>query len=110
MERELNRLIESDERLKVAGKILIVSSLDIPEIELFELFKKRERVEKMFDAYKNVLDADRLYLRDDESVFGHVFVFFVSFLSLYVYCKIESILKKAKLSHKMFTSRSVITI
>jgi transposase len=89
---------ELDERSKVAGKILIVSSLDLPEIELFELFKKRERVEKMFDSYKNVLDADRLYLQDDESVFGHVFV---SFLSLYIYCKIESMLKKAKLSHKM---------
>lgn len=84
---------ELDERSKVMGKILIVSSLDLPEIELFELFKKRERVEKMFDAYKNVLDADRLYLQDDESVFGHVFV---SFLSLYAYCKIESMLKKAK--------------
>jgi transposase len=89
---------ELDERSKVVGRILIVSSLDLPEIELFELFKKRERVEKMFDAYKNVLDADRLYLQDDESVFGHVFV---SFLSLYAYCKIESILKKAKLSQKI---------
>ncbi len=79
------------------GRILIVSSLDLTEIELFELFKKRERVEKMFDAYKNVLDADRLYLQDDESVFGHVFI---SFLSLYAYCRIEGMLKKAKLSHR----------
>ena len=29
---------------------------------MYELYKKRERVEKMFDTYKNVLDADRLYL------------------------------------------------
>lgn len=89
---------ELEERSKAAGRILIISSLDIPEIELFGLFKKRERVEKMFDAYKNVLDADRLYLQDDESVFGHVFV---SFLSLYAYCKIENMLKKAGLSHKL---------
>jgi hypothetical protein len=89
---------ELEERLNVAGRILILSSLDIPEVELFELFKKRERVEKMFDAYKNVLDADRLYLQDDESVFGHVFV---SFLSLYAYCWIENLLKKAELSHKL---------
>ncbi len=89
---------ELEERLKVAGRILIISSLDIPEIELFGLFKKRERVEKMFDAYKNVLDADRLYLQDDESVFGHVFV---SFLSLYIYCRIEGMLKRAQLSSKL---------
>ena len=45
---------------------------------MYELYKKRERVEKLFDAYKNVLDADRLYLQDDESVCGHVFISFLS--------------------------------
>ena len=54
--------------------ILILSSKDMPVQEMYELYKKRERVEKLFDAYKNVLDADRLYLQDDESVFGHVFI------------------------------------
>jgi transposase len=52
----------------------------------------------MFDTYKTVLNADKLYLQDDESVFGHVFV---SFLSLYIYCKLEQLLKKAKLDHKL---------
>jgi transposase len=70
----------------------------MPTQEMYELYKKRERVEKLFDAYKNVLDADRLYLQDDESVFGHVFI---SFLSLYAYCKLEEMLKKAELSRKM---------
>jgi transposase len=87
-----------NEKLKKAGMILILSSLDLPPTEIYELYKKREKVEKMFDTYKNVLDADRLYLQDDESVFGHVFI---SFLSLYGYCKIESMLKKAELSRKM---------
>jgi len=54
--------------------------------------------EKLFDAYKNVLDADGLYLQDDESVFGHVFI---SFLSLYAYCKLEEMLKKADLSRNI---------
>jgi len=39
-----------------------------------------------------------LYLQDDESVFGHVFI---AFLSLYAYCKLELLLKKAKLNKKM---------
>jgi hypothetical protein len=30
---------------------------------------KRESVEKMFDTYKTVLDANKLYLQSDESVF-----------------------------------------
>jgi transposase len=67
--------------------------------EIYELYKKRERVEKLFDAYKNVLDADRLYLQDDESVFGHVFI---SFLSLYAYSKLEEMLKKAELNRKVY--------
>jgi transposase len=89
---------ELREKLKKTGMILILSSIDVPEQEMYELYKKRERVEKLFDAYKNVLDADRLYLQDDESVFGHVFI---SFLSLYAYCKLEEMLKKAQLSRKM---------
>jgi transposase len=89
---------ELREKLKKTGAILILSSKDMPEQEMYELCKKRERVEKMFDTYKNVLDADRLYLQDDESVFGHVFV---SFLSLYAYCRLEGMLKKAGLSRSM---------
>jgi transposase len=89
---------ELREKLKNAGTILILSNKDMPEQAMYELYKKRERVEKLFDTYKNVLDADRLYLQDDESVFGHVFI---SFLSLYAYCKLESLLKKAGLNGKI---------
>jgi transposase len=42
-------------------------------------------------------NADKLYLQDDESVFGHVFI---AFLSLSIHCKLEQLLKKAELNHK----------
>ena len=45
-----------------------------------------------------MLNADKLYLQDDESVVGHVFI---AFLSLYLHCKLEQLLKKAKLNHKI---------
>jgi transposase len=85
-------------QMKKAGKVLILSNLDLEEHEIYELHKKREWVEKMFDTYKTVLNADKIYLQDDESVFGHVFI---SFLSLYIHCKLEQLLKKAKLNHKL---------
>lgn len=85
------------ERMKKAGKIMIVSNMDIKKQEIYMFVKKREIVEKMFDTYKTVLNADKLYLRDDESVFGHVFI---AFLSLYIHCKLEQLLKIAKLDHK----------
>jgi len=89
---------ELRERMKKAGKILILSNLDANGTEIYELYKGRETVEKMFDTYKTVLEADKIYLQDDESVFGHVFI---SFLSLYIHCKLEQILKKGELNRKM---------
>jgi len=90
-----NELIE---QMKKAGRILILSNLDVLEEDVYELYKKREGIEKMFDAYNTVLDADKLYLQDDESVFGHVFV---SFLSLYIYCKLEQLLKGVEPNSKI---------
>lgn len=58
------------------------------------MYKQRGHVETQFDTYKNVLHADRMYLQDDESVFGHLFT---SFLALYGYCMLENALKKAGL-------------
>jgi transposase len=89
-----DRLIEAQKR---AGKILITSNLDLDEKSIFMQYKSRDRIEKLFDTYKNVLQADKLYLQDNESVFGHIFI---SFLSLYAYTKIEMALKKADLLSK----------
>ena len=83
--------------MKKAGNILIVSDMEVEKQEIYLLYKKREVVEKMFDVYKTVLNADKLYLQDDESVFGYVFT---TFLSLYIHCKLEQLLKKAELNHK----------
>jgi transposase len=86
------------ERMDKAGKILILSNLDVDGAEIYEIYKSRETVEKMFDTYKTVLEADKIYLQDDEGVFGHVFI---SFLSLYIHYKLEQVLKKGELSRKM---------
>jgi hypothetical protein len=83
--------------LKRAGRILLLSDLDKDGEEVFMLYKQRGGVEKQFDTYKNVLNADRMYLQDDESVFGHLFT---SFLALYGYCTLEAALKEAGLLHK----------
>ncbi len=71
--------------------VLILSSKDMPVQGYYELYKKRERVEKLFDAYKNVLDADRLYLQDQAKVCSDTCSY--PFLSLYAYCKLEEMLK-----------------
>jgi transposase len=72
-----------------------MSDLEMSEQETYELYKKKEIIGNLFDSYKLTLYADRLYFHSDENVFGHVFI---AFLSIYAYCKIESILKRAKLN------------
>lgn len=82
-------------KLERAGKILIISNiwnLDARPEDIFLMYKQRGAVEKAFDAYKNLLHADRMYLQSDYAVFGHLFV---SFLSLYGYCKLQLMLKNA---------------
>jgi hypothetical protein len=91
---------ELQEDMKKAGRILILSNKEMSEKEAYDLYKRRETVEKRFDTYKSTLSADRLYLQDNESVFGHVFI---AFLSLFAYCKLEMLLKKANLNKKMTT-------
>ncbi len=54
---DAERLIEAQKR---AGKILIVSNLDLDEKSIFMQYKSRDRIEKLFDTYKNVLQADKL--------------------------------------------------
>jgi hypothetical protein len=85
-------------KLPRCGNILIMSSLDEEPEVIYELYKRREFVEDLFNTYKNVLNADRPYLRDTESIFGHVFV---SFVSLYIYCTMQNKLRNAKLLKEM---------
>ena len=80
--------------LKRVGLALFLTTVDLPEQEVYELYKSRDMVEKHFDTFKNELRADKVYLRSNESLFGHLFT---SFLSLYIYSKIMNRLKEAKL-------------
>jgi len=89
---------EFKERLEKAGRILIISNLNKDCKEIFEMYKSRDIVEKHFDTVKNMLKADILYLRDEYSVFSHIFA---AYLSLYGYCKIENMLRERSLFDKI---------
>ena len=89
---------EFRERMWKAGKILIISNMDTDGKRVYEMYKGREDVEQQFDTFKSTLHSDIMYLRDDESVFGHMFV---AFLSLYGYCTMQNTLRKASLLEKV---------
>ena len=83
--------------LEKAGNILMVSNLDIDPMDIFLLYKRRDMVEKHYDSLKNSLEADKIYLQSDDTVFGHVFI---SFLALYGYTIIQNTLKKSGLLNR----------
>ncbi|RZN15583.1 MAG: hypothetical protein EF812_01915 [Methanosarcinales archaeon] len=48
--------------LKHAGKILMLFDLDTDKKGAFLMYKQRDGVDNLFDSYKNVLNADKMYL------------------------------------------------
>ena len=64
---------------------------------LYVAYKKRNELEIMFDAYKNVIDADRMYMQDRYVLEGWLTS---NFIAMIAYYKLFEKLNKAKLLHK----------
>ncbi|MBC7107596.1 MAG: transposase [Methanomassiliicoccales archaeon] len=95
---------EKLDKMDWAGHVLIVSDLDRGSEGIFQLYKRKDKVEKQFETWKGTLHTDRTWLRDDASVFGHVFM---SFLSLYLLARSEQALRDAGLLSR-YSARHVL--
>lgn len=89
---------EFEVKRELAGVFALVSDLVRDPLEVYLLYKGREEVELAFDALKNSVGGDCVYLRDVESVRGF---FFVCFLVLRVYFKILRRLREVGLSGRV---------
>jgi len=49
----------------------------------YDLLKSRGEIEVMFDAFKNVLNADRTYMRADYQMEGWTFINFIALVFYY---------------------------
>jgi hypothetical protein len=76
------------------GKVSLLSNLGLGGEEVYGLYKGRELVEEAFDALKNVLELDKLYLGDGYAVRGY---FFVCFLCLWLYFRVFGLISGAGL-------------
>ena len=81
-----------------AGKIAILTNAREKPQTIFELYKFRNDVEEAFDVFKNLLQVDTPYLRDDDTLRGCVFV---SFISLIAYYRILKLLKNKKINNRI---------
>ena len=76
---------EFDENEINFGKLYLLSNLNEEPERIYRLYKQREYVEYAFNVFKNDLEADRSYLRDDHMMFTYMFL---NLLSLYLHFQI----------------------
>ena len=64
---------------------------------IFSFLESRIEIECAFDTFKNSLEGDKTYMRDENSIRGHLFI---SFLALYLHCKILEHLRQKDMLDK----------
>ncbi len=65
------------------GTISVVTNADQEPKKIYECLKARTNVEVVFDAFKNVLEADKTYMQSETKIYGWLYVNFVSLLLYY---------------------------
>jgi transposase len=76
----LDEFYENETRF---GTITIITKTNLPPKRIYELLKCRVDIEVVFDTFKNVLNADRSYMREDTAMEGWMFVNFIALLLYY---------------------------
>jgi len=71
------------EREYAQGTIAVITDLKVEAKRVYELLKCRVNIEQLFDTFKNTLNADRTYMRDDYQLYGWMLVNFVAMLLYY---------------------------
>lgn len=80
------------------GTIAILLNLKKPQAdEAYHTYKSRMSIETMFDGMKNILEADHIYMQDEQTLQGWMFINHIAlqwYQSLYVELKDLALLKK----------------
>lgn len=80
------------------GTIAIHAHLDNPHPQhIYATYKSRNSIEVMFDGLKNVLDADKTYMQNEEALQGWMFI---NHIALQWYYILYSLLKERNLMKK----------
>lgn len=77
-----------------SGTLSVRTNLKKSAEEIYQIMKSRVNVEQVVDTFKNVLEADKTYMRDDKQLEGWLFV---NFIAMQLYYKIYAILLQKKM-------------
>jgi transposase len=79
------------------GTIAIMNNLNKTAEEIYIDYKSRGQIETMIDTLKNIIDADRSYMQNEQSLEAWMFI---NHIALQWYYKIYQLLKMNNLNHK----------
>jgi len=65
------------------GTLAVLTKLEKSADEVYSFYKQRGDIEEVFDVMKNVLNADRSYLRTEEHMRGYMFIILLSLIIHY---------------------------
>jgi len=82
---------------RMGKMILLTNNKDITALETLTLYRRKDRVEKLFQILKNELDGNRLRVHSKNNFEGRLFLFFIS---LIIYAAIDVIMRKNNLYKK----------
>lgn len=77
---------DSNHRMGTIAVITDLKTKDGEEIdgkEIYSFLKQRVNIEQLYDTFKNTLEADRSYMRDDYQLEGWMFINFIVILLYY---------------------------
>ncbi len=86
------------------GTIAVLTDTKESAEEVYTLLKGRTEIEQAFDTFKNTLNADRSYMRDDYQLEGWIVV---NFVALMLYYGVYNMLREKKLL-KRYTPKNAL--
>ncbi len=97
IEKDKKKLEEYQKDKLKFGKMFLISDIDEKPEVIYNFYKDREKIEQAFHVFKNLLESDKSYLRDDNKFEGYTFL---NFLSLYLYYLVLNTLKDRDMNKK----------
>jgi transposase len=81
------------------GTMGVITNLDDNQTpqSIYSLYKSRNQIEIMIDVFKNIFNADKSYMQDDQAIEGWMFI---NFIVMHWYYKILLHLQAQKLNSK----------
>jgi len=95
---------EITEKLNTFGKMILLYNFDIEQKEVLSFYRRKDKLEKIFDNIKNELNMKRLRVHSEEATEGRLFL---SFISLILYSFVGKIMEEENL-YKEYTIEEVI--